>query len=426
MPLKNKKIIFLSVLAGLISSQASLGHSATLQDLSDTEMSEVTGQALMSMSFISPDDIANNMRGKGIGFYKLGMEAELDINANINKLQLGCGGINGPGACDIEIDNLSLSGNFDTSEGRVGSSAKLTNPFFEFAIKDPDSASKREMVGVRLSAEKTLGLLTIGTENSNEPNGIKSLSGYLKLKETSGVAYTNPRNLQPSNVGGQSISGVIRGIGRYPFTTTNYNLALTSAKANILVGETEISGRRITHADLNGVATIDPIDFSGTINTRINVFPVNLVSIPISARGSIAGVKANLEISQNLGFIHKINLNNPLSLSLQSEDIHWGGAAVAAQRGWWLAFEDPIDIGQLNPANRIDITDNVLSQLIQPLSDYLTSNPINCGTTILSCLPGVDIPQVNLNGQTVQFPLRDLKLATQNFAPNCYGGLKFC
>ncbi len=34
----------------------------------------------------------------------------MELNANIKKLQLGCGGANGLGACDIDIDHISLSG----------------------------------------------------------------------------------------------------------------------------------------------------------------------------------------------------------------------------------------------------------------------------------------------------------------------------
>ncbi|MEG2446824.1 MAG: hypothetical protein RSA22_11910, partial [Acinetobacter sp.] len=155
--------------------------SDTLHSLSDSELSAATGQALMSMSYIAPNDVANLEKNRSggdtsIGFYKLGMEAELELNLNVKKLQLGCGGRNGPG-CDIDLDNVSLSGNptlvgtdynsATNRENRVGSSAKLTNPFIEFAIKDPGSASTRQMVGFRVSSEKAQGLLTIGTENSN-------------------------------------------------------------------------------------------------------------------------------------------------------------------------------------------------------------------------------------------------------------------
>ncbi|MEF9957929.1 MAG: hypothetical protein RR767_12140 [Acinetobacter sp.] len=192
--------------------------SDTLHSLSDSELSAATGQALMSMSYIAPNDVANLEKNRSggdtsIGFYKLGMEAELELNLNVKKLQLGCGGRNGPG-CDIDLDNVSLSGNptlvgtdynsATNRENRVGSSAKLTNPFIEFAIKDPGSASTRQMVGFRVSSEKAQGLLTIGTENSNISNGINALSGYIPVRSDSsgkvkGIIETAPSYFDASD-----------------------------------------------------------------------------------------------------------------------------------------------------------------------------------------------------------------------------------
>lgn len=189
--------------------------SETLHSLSDSEMSATTGQALMSLSYIAPSDTANleTHRSGGdtsVGFYKLGMEAELELNVNIKKLQLGCGGANGVGACDIDIDNFSLSGGtggvelnpdgsvklgvdgkpipLTDSDTRVGSSAKLTNPFIEFAVQNPGSAALRKVVGLRLSAEGAKGLLTLGDENSGTPNGLNVLSGYMNVQSNPGVS----------------------------------------------------------------------------------------------------------------------------------------------------------------------------------------------------------------------------------------------
>lgn len=195
--------------------------TSTLTSLTDTEMSATTGQALMSLSYIAPTDAANLERARSggdqtVGFYKLGMEAELELNVNIKKLQLGCGGRNGPG-CDIDLDNVSLSGNpgitgnpatdagsDQNRTNRVGSSAKLTNPFIEFAIKNPGSAATREMIGFRVSSEKAQGLLTIGTENSAVPNGVNALSGYIPVRSDSsgkikGVVETAPSYFDASD-----------------------------------------------------------------------------------------------------------------------------------------------------------------------------------------------------------------------------------
>lgn len=403
-----------------------------LQPLTDTELSDVNGQALMSMSYIAPNDAANKMSGQGVGFYKLGLEAEMELNANIKKLQLGCGGMNGAGGCDIDIDNLSLSGVAETRDGRVGSSAKLTNPFLEFAIKNPDSASTREMVGVRLSAEKVLGLLTLGTENSNSPNGINSLSGYMKIKETTGTATTTARNMTYSDTG-IPITGKINVLQIWPlpalspgFNTQDYNLKLDPTSADLKINGTILSGTRMTHANLTGTANIADLNFGGRINANLNLDFLGLLDLNIDAIGNISGLKANLNVSENLGFIHRLPLNNPFSLSLQKQQIHWSGSQMAANPGWWLAIEDEIDIGKIIPSNSIDITNDILKQVIPNISTYLTNNPPKCtlGTCLIS---GLNIGKVDLSSsQPLNFPIKDLQLATQNFAPNCYGSLKFC
>ena len=412
-----------------VSASTVYANPVELQALSDQELSDVNGQALLSLSYISPTDAENKMAGNGVGFYKLGMEADVKLNANIRSLQLGCGGINGAGNCDIDIDNLSLSGVSDTRDGRASSSAVLTNPFVEFAIKNPNSSSTREVVGLRLSAEKVLGLLTMGEENSDKPNGINSLSGYLKILPTTGVASTTVRSMTYNDTK-MNIDGNIRlllntGSGS-GYSTNDYDLGLESARANLSVNGTTITGSRMNSANLTGVATIGGLDFSGRIVARLNSALVNWLPVPISARGQITGLTADLKISENLGFIHKLPVNNPFSLSLQSQSVFWPGATVAANRGWWLALEDGIDIGQVTPSNTIDISDDILKQVVPHISQYLKNNPSYC--PLVSCaITGLNIGNVNLTGsKPLNFPIQDLKLATQNFAPNCYGNLKFC
>ncbi|MCU4640580.1 hypothetical protein [Acinetobacter courvalinii] len=174
-----------------------------LVEMNDSELSAARGQALLSLGYTAPDT-SNAL--KNFGYYKLGLEAKLELNANIRGLQLGCGGRNGAGACDIDMENVSLSGPPDGkladgtptwSKGRANTSATLTNPFIEFAIKNPTSASTREVSGFRLSAEEILGYLSAGTANDINSNGlstgggINSFSGFLKVGQTPVNAYTD-------------------------------------------------------------------------------------------------------------------------------------------------------------------------------------------------------------------------------------------
>ena len=396
--------------------------------LTDNELSNVTGQSLMSLSFISPTDKDNNMAGQNIGFYKLGVEADVELNANIKKLQLGCGGVNGANGCDIDIDNLSLSGIADSNTGRASSSAKLSNPFIEFAIKNPEKASTREMVGVRLSAEKALGLLTLGTENSDKPSGINAISGYMKINPSTGTAYTEARNMTYSDTG-QTIDGKVKAcIGiciPLSFKSDTYDLALESAKANIHLGGTTVNGSRLSSVQLTGYADIDQLNFSGDLKANMTAF-FGLLNLQKKVDGNITGLKANLTIDQNLGYIHSLKINNPMSLSVQSQKVWWPKADAAANTGWWLAFDDAIDIGDVTPTDKIKVTNDVLKQVVKPISNYITNNPPSCN--LVNCLFGeaLTVGNVNLPNTSLAFPLKDLKLTNQSFAPNCYGNLKFC
>ena len=67
-----------------------------------------------------------------------------------------------------------------------------------------------------------------------------------------------------------------------------------------------------------------------------------------------------------------------------------------------------------------------MSVSVDYLTKYLRDNPAEC--RVLSCLISNSLPigNIHLPNTYVNFPLQDLHLANQGFAPNCYGGLKFC
>lgn len=424
-----QRLVISSALLALTMG-STYADDSTLKSLSDSELSEVQGQALMNLTYTDPSKANAAMASQNIGFYKLGMEADVELNANIKKLQLGCGGVNGAGGCDIDIDNLSLSGISDTREGRVSSSAKLTNPFVEFAIKNPNSASTREMMGFRLSAEKVLGMLTLGEENSDKPNGINSLSGYMKIKDATGTATTAARNGVNYNNLGETVYGKAKsttGLISADFTSNDYSLNLAEGSGTLKINGQTISGRRMSNVNLTGVAKIDNIALSGNISASAKLW--GLLPIPLSGNvsGNVSNLNVDVKVSENLGFIHKLPLNNPFSLSLQKQDIFWNGAATTAQRGWWLAIEDPVDIGNVTPSQKVEVTDSVIKQVIPLISTYLQNNPIECGFLATSCLAGnFRLGEVPLQNAKVNMELANLQLKNQTFAPNCYGSLKFC
>lgn len=427
-----------SLISILITATLGLSQSYAMTALNDEELSEVEGQSLMNLEFQqgtnTTDAQGKTYNQSNIGFYKLALSAELELNANIKKLQLGCGGDNNSiraNSCDIDIDHIGLSGLPDdpnyTSDQRAATSALITNPFIQFAIKNPTSAATREVLGFRVSAEKIKGLMTLGTENTSTPNGINTFSGYMKTKTASGTAVTEARNMTYADTGLEikgKVTGTIFGIPTdLNYTSNNYNLALSSTSAPFTINSTIVSGTRMKDVTLKGTGTVGRIDFSGPLTATVWGLPLNK-----QVTGNITGLNTDITVNQSLGLIHALYLNNPASLSLQSQDILWTGAAVGANKGWWLAMEDEVELGSLSPTTKVAITNQVLKQTIAGINEELTAHPRPCGDIVFGCAFGGDLAvgNVPMNTTTLDFPLTNLSLQGQNFRSNCYGGLKFC
>lgn len=428
-----------SLISILITATLGLSQSYAMTALNDEELSEVEGQSLLNLEFQqgtnTTDAQGKTYNQSNIGFYKLALSAELELNANIKKLQLGCGGDNNSiraNSCDIDIDHIGLSGLPDdpnyTSDQRAATSALITNPFIQFAIKNPTSAATREVLGFRVSAEKIKGLMTLGTENTSTPNGINTFSGYMKTKTASGTAVTEARTMTYADTGLQ-IKGKVTGTILFipttlDYTSDNYNLTLSSTTAPFTINSTIVSGTRMKDVTLKGSGTVGQINFSGPLTATV------LGGVPLNKQvtGNITGLKTDITVNQSLGLIHALYLNNPASLSLQSQDILWTGAAVGANKGWWLAMEDEVELGSLSPTTKVAITNEVLKQTIAGINKDLTEHPRPCGDLLFQCALGSDLAvgNVPMNSTTLDFPLTNLSLQGQNFRSNCYGGLKFC
>lgn len=151
-------------------------HAYALAKLNDNELRQVSGQAYFSVAYVAPSESGNPHNN--IGFYRVGVEADIEINANIRNLALGCDGINGVGRCDIEASNVRFSGfavNNDANRspivnGGPPTDALIRNPFFEVAVLNPNSASTREIVGLRLGFSEFFGMLSVGEFVGTEGN----------------------------------------------------------------------------------------------------------------------------------------------------------------------------------------------------------------------------------------------------------------
>lgn len=306
---------------------ATPGHS--LEALDEETMSTISGQSLFISNYIGPG--GSNPNGD-LAFYRLGVDAQIDLNANIRKLALGCDGPSGTGACDIDIDYLSLTGMAGTgTDAGPPTDFSFLRPFLEFAIKNPDSQSTREVAGIRLGGEvfgkMSLGRRMAGTDNNPANHvGINSFSGDI-------TAYVNNAQLPVS----------VCLIGSANATRTGCNIGGGIPMGNATINTDQPNpGDNIFKLVLNR---------QGTGAASPTLSPVVAVAL------GLLSLKA--DFTEDLRFVHFLQLGEDLngnsrfdpgegtkdfSLSLQKEPIRWPKvsdgtySAQAAQRGWWMSI----------------------------------------------------------------------------------------
>lgn len=431
-----------------------------MTEMKDGELSDVTGQALMQME---------KTEENGFAFYKAGLDVELALNLNIDKLQLGCTAtaINGQ-HCDIDIDNLSLSGKTWTN-GRPDSDMIMTRPFFEFAIKNDDTKTLREVTGIRMSAENTSGLLTAG-QNGPNPNGINSLSGYMTTTNISGNASTQATNLGCGRANAADCAGGIKDPystvlsfdthpdiaactnGCYPGNTGTSDpsqsdgVYIPELDVSFSAGGAVINGRRQTSTDVTAFAPVPTVDLAGGqlhVNMQDTISVAYFISVSeatVNLGGTVSGLETQINFTEDLGYIHRMEVDSPFSLSFQQEAVKWPGSAAAdvAQEGWWMSFANPVELGELNPVEKIDISP-AFSQMAQAFNNHFAQGctapcagpiPIETEQGLDQLFNGemtVDVGPQNITTSPLIMNVSDLQLgATQNVVPNCWGSAAFC
>ncbi len=400
------KKLSISLTISMFISQFSF---AKLSEIEDAELNQISGQSLFSMAYIAPSEPGNI---SGLGFYTLGLEGTIEINANIKKLQLGCGGINGADQCDIDLDHVRLAGLKPGPSGTyVDSDAVLQNPFIQFAVKNPNSASTRSIVGIAFGSQKATGQLSIG-ENPT-PNIAGTSAGQIGINTISGRI--------PAQVANVALSATLC------TTTIGSSCFLSLGSGNLPLLNTSVKPR-------NGIDQPNGV-FSSLVTgnriTSLNLGPFALDATPLNGFGgalvSALGGVAYGSLAENFIDLHNLNISSSdtssgMLLTLNQQDILWPQAnangtttfpttsqftnsngdtitqsMLMANRGWYLILPTTTIGG--TPNNPL-ITSNVLLGVL--------NNP--SALQVLS-LPGITIPSINLN----QIPIQ-----------NCYGQLKFC
>ncbi|WP_151798759.1 hypothetical protein [Acinetobacter bereziniae] len=440
--------VALLVFSGLTMASS---DAATLQPLSDQQLSETTGQALMSLSYLAPTDTTNlEARRAGgdssVGFYKLGLEATVELNANIKKLQLGCGGSNGSSSCDLDLDNVSfgcivgasgycittattnpkqpagLDSNNSISNQVNMKDFVLTNPYFQFAIKNPNSASTREVVGIRIGAEKAEGPLSIGSLNT--------FSGYFTGKANltmQGETNVSPVRSNTWNTNAISTPSAFLGLDdatilniglasvKYSEITANYSTVSRNGLAVSVIGN-RVTQAKIQGLDLsavvddimNGTSTTSALELN-TSNSCVRIigicsgsFGANIGNalLPVLRGGISDYIKQQLatglgttvsglstyQMPYNLSNVHQIDVNsNTFGIALSGQNLQYPDYAAAVSKGWSMYLQD---------AFTLNISDKV-SSLVSNIAS--SSNARDGNITLL------------------EQPYR-----------NCYGNMTFC
>lgn len=204
-----------------------------IQTLDDQQLSQATGQSAFFTNYIGPTDLGNPNNGvttgstNNIGFYTLGLNGTLSLNANINRLQLGCGGVNGPG-CDIDLSQVRLTGSKAGPSGTFADSdATLQNPFLQLAIQNPTSLSTRHVVGVAFGAQNADALLSVGQNPPSTAVTYKTTCTGGLLSSCTPAAINNSQAQQQGGVSVTYDPGTPGGTAQTMTTTDTSNLSCT-------------------------------------------------------------------------------------------------------------------------------------------------------------------------------------------------------
>lgn len=131
-------------IVALAAASLALGASAAAhaqgKPMSDDQLGEVWGQALLTLT---------NTNLNGYDFSRITLGADIDFNANFTNVRLGeysYAARNGTGA-DVDIGVLRFGRSDGTDAQRI---VHVTDPYLEFVYKNVGNASTREVVGMRL------------------------------------------------------------------------------------------------------------------------------------------------------------------------------------------------------------------------------------------------------------------------------------
>lgn len=320
---KNKKIcnvrIFIALLMVSYSiSGKALSHSGMVE-LEDSDLREVSGQGLFVADMIRGDELTGaNEYSTPFNFYRVGMDGEMQLNLNMTKLQLGCGGVNdflsGHAGCDIDIDYVSMMGRDGYKPGDPQSPVTLDRPYMEFAIKNDDTHTMREVVGIKIGAATVDGFMATGRRYYN---------GVVNEENTGFGSTCNPSDFVGANVVGchsglNSVSGFLG-------TDLSLTMRVKAAVAGLIpLDAWGCTGRTTTTVDECGTSQDESI-FVDLAGTRMQSLGLRSAVLTLNGDGIVSLLQA-------------IGLNDVYAqLNADARTVH--GLAFAETGDFFLSFQ---------------------------------------------------------------------------------------
>lgn len=299
-------------------------------ELSDDELSGVSGQALFWSDVIRGNELANpNPYSTPFNFYRVGLDGELAVNVNLAKVQLGCGGVNdflkARAGCDVDLDYAALMGRSGVDLGNPLSAFILKRPYFEFAIKNDGNSATREVVGFKIGAQSADGAITAGR---------RYLSGQTNQENTVAQNCTGAT----VGLGALGCHSGINSVSGFLGAEMSLSMGVRARVAGIItltamgcVGATTYSARGEAcqpHNPVTGVRSPDAlfIDLAGTRMTSMGLTNAQLKLSDVSAGGLNVTALLNsayASLSADLRLVHKLTLENTndFFISFQREPV---------------------------------------------------------------------------------------------------------
>lgn len=351
--MKNHKFLFLLTIL-LVGLSAYLPAQAQLQEVSDIDLGRQTGQGLLDFTTIVPGSngaASAPSVDNGLTFYRMGLNAQLDMNSNINHLQLGCGGVNNalnPNVCDVDIDYLSFLGNNGAGgAGSAGSDFTLYRPYITLAVANAGKANQ-SVAGIQIGSQSANGYLSMGRVYQNGDTNLEH-SGACN-------SSSNPNDLN-CHSGLNSFSG---------YTNLTLNGSVGGAITGWPCGPNwwDFLGNCSYHSSINKTVQV--------AGTRMTNTVINLNNLPTTATAGLTiSLSVNAKLTENMRYIHGFNLQGvpDFFLSFQRQQVAWpnydyssstsdpsGSAyAYAANTGWWMNLPSNISINGITGTQDISL-----------------------------------------------------------------------